>query len=212
MSGGVLGVLSFVLLLAGVVLAPAAAAVDDPTRPDARVTHGPSCRPGGLVVEVTGGTAPYSVRLATTRAPGGEDEATVAPGATVVLRTDDVDWGEMIDGRVEYAARDGSGVTFVDELDNYSFTRPTQADCAAVAGPTQVHPPPSALDGAGAAVVLGTSSGGDEADRISPGGSVLPLVLAAAALVGTAVGFVEVRSRRSTGPPGYSVSGGRQAR
>ena len=30
--------------------------------------------------------------------------------------------------------RDGSGVTFVDELDTYSFTRPTQEDCEAVAG------------------------------------------------------------------------------
>src|SRR5215203_3147214 len=49
--------------------AGAAAAIDDPTRPDARVTHGPSCRPGGLVVEVQAGTAPYSVRLATTRQP-----------------------------------------------------------------------------------------------------------------------------------------------
>jgi hypothetical protein len=98
------------------------------------------------VIEVTGGTAPYVVRLATTRQPAGEDEATVAPGATVVLRSDDVDWGETIDGRLEYAAGDGSGVTFVDELDNYSFTRPTQEDCDAANDPTQPHPspPPSA--------------------------------------------------------------------
>ena len=138
----------FVLLAgAGVALAPSAAAADDPTRPDARVTHGPSCRPGGLVVEVTAGTAPYFVRLATTRSPGGEDETTVAPGTTVVLRSDDVDWGETIDGRLEYTARDGSGVTFVDELDNYSFTRPTQEDCDAVNDPTQVHPSPPASAG-----------------------------------------------------------------
>ncbi len=147
MSGGVLGGLLLFLLGVGVALAPAAAAVDDPTRPDARVTHGPSCRPGGLVVEVTGGTAPYSVRLATTRAPRGEDEATVAPGTTVVLHSDDVDWGETIDGRLEYTARDGSGVTFVDELDNYSFTRPTREDCDAVNDPTQPHPSPPPSSG-----------------------------------------------------------------
>ncbi len=127
---------------AGLAAAPPAAAVDDPSRPDARVTHGPSCRPGGLVVEVTGGTAPYVVRLATTRQPGGEDQATIAPGATVVLRSDDVAWGETIDGRLEFAARDGSGLTFVDELENYSFTRPTREDCAAVNDPTQPHPSP----------------------------------------------------------------------
>lgn len=152
MAGGVLVGLLLVLLGAGVVLAPAAAAVVDPTRPDARVTHGPSCRPGGLVVEVTGGTAPYSVRLATTRAPGGEDQATVAPGTTVVLRSDDVDWGETIDGRLEYTARDGSGVVFVDELDDYSFTRPTQEDCDAVNDPIQPHPSPPPSSGPAAEV------------------------------------------------------------
>lgn len=141
-TAGVLSGLLLLLVGAGVAMAPPAAAVDDPTRPDARVTHGPSCRPGGLVVEVTGGTATYFVRLATTRQPGGEDQATVAPGTTVVLRSDDVDWGETIDGRLEYTARDGSGATFVDELDNYSFTRPTQEDCDAVHDPTQPHPSP----------------------------------------------------------------------
>jgi hypothetical protein len=121
-------VTGFVLLLFGAAVATAvpAGAVDDPTRPDARVTHGPSCRPGGLVVEVTAGTAPYFVRLATTRQPDGEDEITIAPGTTIALRTGDVEWGETIDGRLEYAARDGSGVAFVDELDTFSFTRPTQ--------------------------------------------------------------------------------------
>jgi hypothetical protein len=51
---------SFVVLLLGAALATAApaAAIDDPSRPAGRVTHGPSCRPGGLVVEVVAGTAP----------------------------------------------------------------------------------------------------------------------------------------------------------
>jgi hypothetical protein len=95
------------------------------------------------VVEVVAGTAPYSVRLATTRTPAGEDEAVLQPGETVVLRTDDVAWGETIDGRLEYAARDGSGIAYTDELDEYSFTRPTREDCEAVAAPTTPHPVPT---------------------------------------------------------------------
>ena len=142
-SGVIVG--NFVLLLFGAAVATAApaAAIDDPSRPDARVTHGPSCRPGGLVVEVIAGTAPYAVRLATTRHPSGEDEAVLAPGETVVLGTDDVDWGETIDGRLEFSARDGSGFSYVDELDEYSFTRPTLEDCEAVAAPTDPEPTPS---------------------------------------------------------------------
>jgi hypothetical protein len=126
-----------------------AAAVEDPTRPDGRVTHGPSCKPGGLVVEVVGGTSPYVVRLATTRQPAGEDEATLAPGDTVTLRSGDVAWGETIDGRLEYTARDGSGDTFVDELETYSFTRPTQEDCEAVSDPSGIEAPPAAPPSAG---------------------------------------------------------------
>ena len=147
-SGGL--VTGFVLVLLALGTAPAAA-VEDPSRPDGRVTHGPSCKPGGLVVEVVAGTTPYFVRLATTRQPAGEDEATLAPGATVTLRTGDVAWGETIDGRLEYEARDGSGATFVDELDTYSFTRPTQEDCEAVAAPPEGSVPPSAPPTAGVA-------------------------------------------------------------
>lgn len=110
--------------------------MDDPTRPDAQVTHGPSCRPGGLVVEVVAGTSPYSVRLATTRTPSGEDEAVLQPHQSVVLHSDDVDYGETIDGRLEFTALDGSGVTYVDELEEYSFTRPTKEDCDAIAAPS----------------------------------------------------------------------------
>jgi hypothetical protein len=146
---------AFLVLGAALATAPPAAAIDDPTRPDARVTHGPSCRPGGLVVEVTAGTAPYDVRLATTRTPGGEDGAALQPGETVILRSGDVAWGETIDGRLEYTARDGSGAAYTDELDEYSFTRPTSEDCAAVVRPTTPEPvPPSP-----SATPTGTSSG-----------------------------------------------------
>ena len=129
---------------AALATAAPAAAIDDPSRPDARVTHGPSCRPGGLVVEIVAGTSPYSVRLATTRTPSGEDEASLQPGETVVLRTEDVAYGETIDGRLEFAALDGSGVTYVDELIEYSFTRPTREDCDAIAEPSSSPAPPTA--------------------------------------------------------------------
>lgn len=106
--------LTVLALLSGLAVAGPAAAVDDAARPDARVTHGPSCRPGGVVVEVVAGTGAYEVTLATTRAPDGEDSARVEPGGTVVLRTGGVDWGETVDGRLEYRALDGSGDTSVD--------------------------------------------------------------------------------------------------
>ncbi|TFV61205.1 UNVERIFIED_ORG: hypothetical protein E4P37_19075 [Bacillus sp. AZ43] len=144
MSAGLLTTFVFLALGASAVAAPSAAAIDDPTRPEARVTHGPSCRPGGLVVEVVAGTVPYAVRLATTRTPAGEDEAVLEPGQTVTLRTGDVDWGETIDGRLEFTARDGSGTAFTDELEEYSFTRPTREDCEAVARPTTPEPVPPA--------------------------------------------------------------------
>ena len=133
----VLPVLAFtaLALLAGLAGVGPAAAIDDSTRPDARVTHGPSCRPGGVVVEVVAGSAPYAVTLATTRTPDGEDFAEVEPGGTVVLRTGGVTWGETIDGWLEYRALDGSGDAWVDDLAGYTFTRPAEEDCAAITAP-----------------------------------------------------------------------------
>ena len=190
-SGYLLSVATTALLLGGIALASPAAAVDDPTKPDARVTHGPSCHPGGVVVEVTGGTVDYDVTFATTRTPGGEDAAEVRAGATVVLRTGDVAWGETIDGRLEYTALDGSGTSFVDELAGYTFTRPAEEDCAAITAPTaaatvpRVEPQPdggtvspsdTAPDGATTAdegVVAGTDSAPTEVrpDGTRPGGT-----------------------------------------
>ncbi|MGY2066434.1 hypothetical protein [Blastococcus sp. SYSU DS0619] len=140
-SAGVVTGLLVLLLGAAVSGAAPALAIDDPTRPDVRVTHGPSCRPGGIVVEVVAGTAPYGVRLATTRQPGGEDEATLDAQETVVLRTGDVAPGETIDPQLEFTARDGSGFTYVDELSDYTLTRPTVEDCEAALSPP---PPPPA--------------------------------------------------------------------
>ncbi|MGY1914906.1 hypothetical protein [Blastococcus sp. SYSU DS0973] len=141
LSTGVVTGLLVLLLGAAVSGAAPALAIDDPTRPDARVTHGPSCRPGGIVVEVVAGTAPYTVRLATARRPGGEDEAVLVAQGSAVLRTGDVASGETIDPRLEFTARDGSGLTYVDELDEYTLTRPTVEDCEAALSPP---PPPPA--------------------------------------------------------------------
>ena len=123
-----------------VVLAAPALAIDDPTRPNAQVTRGPSCQPGGIVVEVVGGTTAYTVRLATTRRPAGEDEVTLVAHGAALLQTGDVAPGETIDPRLEYTARDGSGVTYVDELEDYTLTRPTTEDCQAIQNPP-VTPP-----------------------------------------------------------------------
>ena len=192
LPGLVLAGLVSVLFAAAVSTAAPAAAIDDPARPDARVTHGPSCRPGGLVVEVQGGTTPYFVRLATTRAPAGEAEAELAPGQTVVLRTGDVAHGETIDGRLEYTARDGSGTGYVDELENYSFTRPSQEDCDAITAPASAEhtgpvPAPSA---AATTSAPGSAGGGASPATTSPGrpGSGAAPAPAAAGRTGTGAG------------------------
>ena len=149
-------------MLFGIALATAvpASAADDPTRPEGHVTQGPSCRPGGLVVEVVAGTAPYAVRLATTRTPSGEDEATLQPRQTAVLHTGDVANGETIDGRLEYTALDGSGVTFVDELEEYSFTRPSKKDCDAIAAPSSTGSATTSSSSEAAAPAEASSTGG----------------------------------------------------
>lgn len=116
-------------------LAGPASAAQDPSRPTATVTRGPSCDPGGIQITVTAGTAAYDVRLATTRHPDGEDDAQVQPGATAVLSTGPIDWGETVDPRLEYTPLDDSGTAFVDELDDWTMTRPSQQDCAAAAAP-----------------------------------------------------------------------------
>jgi hypothetical protein len=131
------------------------------------------------VVEVVAGTSPYAVRLATTRTPSGEDQATLQPGQTVVLHTGDVDYGETIDGRLEYTALDGSGTTFVDELVEYSFTRPTKADCDAIAAPSSTgsasstSSSDSAAPTTSAAAVQPSSTGGGTPTQagVAPTGS-----------------------------------------
>jgi hypothetical protein len=157
-----------VLLGAAVAAAAPALAIEDPTRPDVRVTHGPSCRPGGIVVEVVAGSAPYDVVLATTRRPAGEDQASLlTESSSVALRTDDVAPGETIDPRLEFTARDGSGSGYVDELEDYTLTRPTVEDCEAALSPP---PPPPAPPTA----AVETTAPGSSSPGTSAGGSAGP--------------------------------------
>ena len=195
-------VLALALLAAGTALAGPAAAVDDPTRPDARITHGPSCRPGGVVVEVTGGTVGYAVTLGTGRRPAGEDAADVAPGAVVVLTTAGVDWGETIDPFLEFAALDGSGVGWVDELPGYSFTRPAAEDCAAIRPPSgaavvpqagQTVPMPAGIADGTPAVAVAAQ------EAAVTGGVPWPLLAAGGSLVVTGAGLALVAGSRRPG-------------
>jgi hypothetical protein len=171
-SGYLVWAATVAFALGGIALASPAAAVDDPSRPDARITHGPSCHPGGVVVEVAAGTVDYAVTFATTRAPAGEDSADVPAGETVVLRTGDVAWGETIDGRLEFTALDGSGESFVDELDGYTFTRPSEEDCAAIAAPAAAATVPSIdPDARAGQPVTGAGADGVRPDGTRPGGT-----------------------------------------
>ena len=182
-----LGVLSAGLLCAGIALAGPAAAIDHDSSPDARVTHGPSCRPGGVVVEVTAGTVGYAVTLATARRPAGEDAAELAPGAVVVLSTGPVDWGETIDPFLRYTTLDGSGTGYVDELSGLDFTRPAAEDCAAIAPPTgaAVEPTPG---GTPPAVAVSAQ----EVAAVEDDGGRWPLLAAGGALLVTGAGLAVV--------------------
>ncbi|MGY1594774.1 hypothetical protein ACI79D_22595 [Geodermatophilus sp. SYSU D00708] len=205
-----------VLACAGIAAASPAAAVDDPSRPDARVTHGPSCRPGGVVVEVTGGTVAYAVTLATTRQPAGEAVAQVAPGAVVVLSTGDVDWGETIDPLLRYAALDGSGTAYVDELEGYSFTRPAAEDCAAIAPPPAAGIPPIALPDGGpldagevepAAVDAAPQEAAARSSLPGDDGVAWPVLAGSVAVLVAGAGLAARSGRRGTRPPASPPGG-----
>ena len=219
----VLAVLSGALLCAGIALAGPAAAVDDDARPDARVTHGPSCRPGGVVVEVTGGTVGYAVTLATTRRPTGEESADVAPGAVVVLSTGPVEWGETIDPFLAYTALDGSGAGYVDELTGFSFTRPAAEDCAAISPPTgaavvpapggtapvEVVPVPGLPDPS-SAVPAGSppvAVSAQEVAAVADGGVPWPLLAAGGALLASGAGLAVVAGGRRPGARARASTG-----
>jgi hypothetical protein len=88
-----------------------------------------------MVIDVVARTTAYSVRLATTRTPAEEDSGTVQPGATLRLSGAAVAYGETVDSRLEYTALDGTGTNYVDDLEDWTMTRPSKADCDAVSAP-----------------------------------------------------------------------------
>jgi hypothetical protein len=165
------------LLAAGTVATAApAAAAQDPSRPEGSVSRGPSCEPGGVAITVVAGTVPYRVVLATTRRPEGEDAADLAAGGTAVLHTGDIDWGETIDSRLIYTALDGSGATSTDELEDWTMTRPSHEDCAALSAPASGSAPATGSAAAGSSAqgtAEGTATGAPAADtgRASVGGA-----------------------------------------
>jgi hypothetical protein len=165
-SAGLVAGLLVLLVGGALAMAGPAAAAEDTTRPVARVVSGPSCSPGGMVIDVVARTAAYSVRLATTRTPAGEDSGTVQPGATLRLRGADVAYGETVDSRLEYTALDSSGTSYVDELDDWTMTRPSKADCDAVSAPSSTassgdpSSSSSATDSATSPATPGAGSGG----------------------------------------------------
>lgn len=191
-SAGLVAGLLVLFVGGALAMAGPAAAAEDTSRPVARVVSGPSCSPGGMVIDIVARSAAYSVRLATTRTPGGEDSGTVQPGATLRLRGADVAYGETVDSRLEYTALDSSGTSYVDELDDWTMTRPSKADCDAVSAPSSTassgdpsssssaassSTPSSATAGARGPSGAGTGTGGQP--PIAPGGPAAPAPQAA---------------------------------
>uniref|UniRef100_UPI0034DFBC57 hypothetical protein n=1 Tax=Modestobacter roseus TaxID=1181884 RepID=UPI0034DFBC57 len=144
-----LGLTAGAVLVAGVALAPPAAAIDDPRQPGVEVTHGPSCGPAVVRVVVTNGTEPHRVALVfdgTTE----QAAADLPPGGQTELTSSDVDWGTTVDVSVTVTDPDGAADAPV-ELGTY--TRPSAEDCAAISAPpsapvepvppTSQAPPPS---------------------------------------------------------------------
>ena len=118
-----------VLLTAAVAVAGPAAAIEDPRRPAAEITHGPSCGPGVVRVEVTGGNQARRVALVFD-GTAEQDVAELAPGEQTELASGDVDWGQTVDVSVTITRPDGTPDTPVEFG---TYTRPTAEDCAAVA-------------------------------------------------------------------------------
>jgi hypothetical protein len=145
------------LLLTGIALAGPAAALEDPRRPVAEVTHGPSCGPGVVRVHVANGSRPLSVALVFDGAVV-QDAAALGPGDRVELGSADVAWGTTV--HVSVTVADAAGAAQLP-LDFGTYTRPSRADCDAlvplpepgVAGPDRAT---TALPGAPSVPAGGT--------------------------------------------------------
>jgi hypothetical protein len=123
------GVLSCTgLAVAGVLLAGPAAALEDTRRPVAEVTHGPSCGPGVVRVQVVNGTEPHGVALVFDGHVE-QEAADVGPGERVELGSGDVDWGTTVAVSVTVVDRGGAAEL---PLDLGTYTRPSREDCDAL--------------------------------------------------------------------------------
>ena len=132
-----------VLLTGAVALAGPAAAIEDPRRPTAEVTHGPSCGPGVVRIAVTNGSQPRRVALVFD-GTAEQDSAELAPGAQAELVSADVDWGQTVD--VSVAVADPAGTAAGDPIEFGTYTRPSAEDCAAIAPELDLSGVPTTTD------------------------------------------------------------------
>ncbi|WP_438819499.1 hypothetical protein, partial [Modestobacter versicolor] len=127
------------LLTGAVALAGPAAAIEDPRRPTAELTHGPSCGPGVVRVTVTNGSEPHRVALVFDDVRE-QASADLGIGEQAELTSADVEWGTTVDVSLTVTAPDG---TVGEPLEFGTYTRPSAEDCAAVTPPTPETTPGS---------------------------------------------------------------------
>ncbi|MFQ1003275.1 hypothetical protein [Modestobacter sp. SSW1-42] len=141
------------LLAGGVALAAPAAAMEDPRRPTATVTHGPSCGPDVVRALVTNGTQPHRVALVFDGAAE-QDTAELAAGEQVELVSAGIAWGVTVDVSVAVTAADGTPEA---PLELETYTRPSAEDCSAVTAPPAGTSPPATPPGTPTAVLPETA-------------------------------------------------------
>jgi hypothetical protein len=146
------------LLTTAIALAGPAAAIEDPRRPTAEVTHGPSCGPAVVRVAVTNGTAGHRVALVFDSAQE-QDAALLGSGQQAELASGDVGWGQTVDVSITVAGPDGTAEA---PIRFGTYTRPSAEDCTAV---TPMTPPGQ---GATEPVPATTSSGRTSAPGTPP--------------------------------------------
>jgi hypothetical protein len=125
------------LLSSAVALAGPAAAIEDPRRPTAEVTHGPSCGPSVIRVAVTNGTEVHRVTLVLDRTDE-QEAAELGNGEQAELVSEDIDWGRTVDVSVTVTDTDG---TAEQPIEFGTYTRPSAEDCAAVTPTTSPSSP-----------------------------------------------------------------------
>ena len=122
-----------------VALAGPTAAIEDPRRPTAQVTHGPSCGPSVVRVAVTNGSEPHALALVFDGAVE-QDSAVLAAGEQAELGSGEIDWGRTVDVTVTVTDADGN---VDDPIELGTYTRPSAEDCAAITPtttPAQTQP------------------------------------------------------------------------